>query len=159
MVPKRVLKKVFEVGEAAGIDWESIRSMLAEQGIDLDACCGDAPGEAEGRRRVKVVCVTPDLKSSVEELGKAQRDQVVMVRVDEETSRSLDAWVESGAVKSRSEAAALFIREGLKVRSSELAQLQDALREVEQARARLRRKAREVFGNHNHGDSEASAEE
>jgi len=50
-----------------------------------------------------------------------------MVRVDEDTSNALDAWVEAGAVKSRSAAAALFIREGLKVRDSELQDLKKGL--------------------------------
>ena len=69
-----------------------------------------------------------------------------MVRVDEETSEALDKWVESGVVKSRSEAAALFIREGLGIRSGELEQLAGALREVEEAKQRLKKKARDVLG-------------
>jgi Arc/MetJ-type ribon-helix-helix transcriptional regulator len=97
--------------------------------------------------KFKVVCVSPDLKDSVDEMAKSQRDHVVMVRVDEETSRKLDAWVEAGAVKSRSEAAALFIREGLKVRQAELDKLEESLRDLEKARERVREKAREVFGD------------
>jgi Arc/MetJ-type ribon-helix-helix transcriptional regulator len=69
-----------------------------------------------------------------------------MVRVDEATSQALDAWVATGAVKSRSEAAALFIREGLKVRADELARLRDSLRELDEAKERLHRRAMEVFG-------------
>ncbi len=82
----------------------------------------------------------------MEEMGRSPRDQVVMVRVDSETSEALDAWVETGAVKSRSEAAALFIREGLKVRADELERLRGALTDVEKARERLRKEARKVFG-------------
>jgi Arc/MetJ-type ribon-helix-helix transcriptional regulator len=121
-----------------GDQWAKIRDKLAQHGIDLEKCCDGA--------RVKVVCVAPDLKHSVEEMAGASRDQVVMVRVDDETLRDLDAWVETGAVKSRSEAAALFIREGLKVRREELDKLREALRNVEDARQRLRDKAREVLG-------------
>ena len=105
---------------------------------DEAACCG-GPG-------VKVVCVAPGLADSVKQLGRAPRDQVVMVRVDEATSADLDAWVQTGAVRSRSEAAALFIREGLGVRADELSRLREALAEVDAARARLRDRAREVFG-------------
>ncbi len=54
------------------------------------------------------------------------------------------AWVEAGAVKSRSAAAALFIREGLKARDPELQELKDALTDV--ARQRLREKAEGVLG-------------
>ena len=77
-----------------------------------------------------------------------------MVRVDEDTRRKLDDWVGSGAVKSRSEAAALFIREGLKVRASELDKLGEAIQGVEEAKERLRKKARDVFG-----EQDSNAEE
>jgi hypothetical protein len=123
-----------------------VQARLREQGIEAslgaaEACCAE-----EGSPRVKVVCVAPGLADSVRELGAKPRDQVVMVRVDESTSRALDAWVETDAVRSRSEAAALFIREGLRVRADELDRLRDALGEVERARAELQRRAREVFG-------------
>ena len=103
----------------------------------------------------KVVCVSPDLKDSVDEMAQSQRDHVVMVRVDEETRNKLDAWVEAGAVKSRSEAAALFIREGLKVRQAELEKLEESLSDLEKARQRVREKAREVFGDGNESEPTA----
>ena len=106
-------------------------------------------------KRVKVVCVTPGLKESVDEMGRSRRDQVVMVRVDSDSSEALDAWVETGAVKSRSEAAALFIREGLRVRADELERLKGALDDVEAAKERLRQQAHHVFG----GDDEESTAE
>lgn len=115
---------------------------LERQGIELDELCGDA----RDGPRVKVVCVSPTLKDSVERLGESARDQVVMVRIDEPTRRKLDAWVETGAVRSRSEAAALFIREGLGVRESELAELKEALEGVNEARERLRKRASRVLG-------------
>jgi Arc/MetJ-type ribon-helix-helix transcriptional regulator len=101
---------------------------------------------------LKVVCVTPDLGESVREMGEFPRDRTVMVRVDKETYNRLDAWVEIGAVKSRSEAAALFIREGLKVRAAELAELEEALRRVEEAKKDLRDKAKTVFGESSSDD-------
>jgi Arc/MetJ-type ribon-helix-helix transcriptional regulator len=87
------------------------------------------------------------MKTTVAEMGRTPRDQVVMVRIDEDTKRDLDNWVESGAVKSRSEAAALFIREGIKVRSGELDQLREALEDVGEAKQRLEELARQVIGN------------
>ena len=137
----RIRDKLEENGVFLRVD-----SNLAELGLgriedlDLDIDLGD---KGAG---IKVVCVAPDLKASAEEMNETPRDKVVMVRVDEKTREELDAWVETGAVKSRSEAAALFIREGLAVRADELARLRDALREVEEARERLRDKASEVFG-------------
>jgi len=141
--------KIFDFGAI----FRRVQSELEKKGVSVEwmgeasGCCD--PGE-EGR--IKVVCMAPGLRASVEELGKSPRDQVVMVRVDADTSAELDAWVETGAVKSRSEAAALFIREGLKIRSDELSRLRDAIEEVEQARERLRRRVEEVF---DHGEAPA----
>ncbi len=127
--------------EDGGIEklWAEISAKLKEHGVDLEGACGEPA-------QVKMVCVAPDLKSSVTELGQSTRDQVVMVRVDASTARDLDSWVETGAVRSRSEAAAVFIREGLSVRRSELDQLRDALSNVEKAKRALREQAQRVFG-------------
>ena len=110
-------------------------------------------GEAKGGARV--LGVASDLKNSIRELWQKTRDQVVMVRVDSDTTRKLDAWVETGAVKSRSEAAALFIREGLKLHQKELAQLGEALQGVETAKEILHEKARQVFGGSSEDEEEA----
>ena len=135
----------------------SIQQGLEEAGIGVDLGTNTTTWTWPRKsKRVKVVCVTPGLKESVDEMGKSPRDQVVMVRVDSETSEALDAWVETGAVKSRSEAAALFIREGLQVRADELERLKGALDEVEAAKERLRQQARHVFGGE---DEEAAAED
>ena len=131
-------KKVDPAGKVLS---KAVETKLAELGIDLTAICGEG-----GMRAAKVVCVATDLSGSLKELAGAARDQVVMVRVDEETRRQLDAWVETGSVKSRSEAAALFIREGLKLREGELDGLAEALDEVEKAKKRLHKKAARVFG-------------
>lgn len=122
--------------------WTSIQEKLLDKGIDLEQMCS---GEVDPSR-VKVVCITPNLESSVKEMGQTPRGQTVMVRIDEESSKSLDSWVETGYFRSRSEAAALFIREGLKVRLSELEQLKEDLHKVEQAKKRLHERARKIFG-------------
>ncbi len=106
-------------------------------GMDLDS---DNP-------KVKVVCAVPDLKESVDEMGQNKRGETVMVRINEKISDDLDAWVETGYFKSRSEAAALFLLEGLKMRSSELDKLKDALNQVQKAREALRDKAKDIFGD------------
>ncbi len=115
---------------------------LKKQGIDLkklsENCLSGIP--------FKVVWVASDLEDSLREMGEETRDQVVMVRIDDETTESLDDWVETGAVKSRSEGAALFIREGLKVRAEELARLKDALADVKAAKEKLREQAKDVLG-------------
>ncbi len=120
-----------------------VRDELLKKGIDLDALgCGDIKDSA-----VKVVCLASDLGESIQEMGQSTRDQVVMVRIDEDTCSAIDAWIEAGAIKSRSEGAALFIREGLKVRASELEKLKGALNEVKNAKERLKKKAKKIFGD------------
>lgn len=134
---------LFNLGEILN----RVQKELEDVGIAVDLASGlDLSSDGTDDPHVKVVCVAPGLKESVDELGKSPRDQVVMVRIDNETSKALDAWVETGAVKSRSAAAALFMKEGLRVRADELAKLQDAIDEVEAARYRLREQADEIFG-------------
>jgi Arc/MetJ-type ribon-helix-helix transcriptional regulator len=129
------------------LSWEFIQQKLREKGIDLDElCCDRPPGSA-----VKVVCIAPGLDESYEEMGKSPRGATVMIRTDEETSQTLDDWVESGYFKSRSEAAALFLREGLKMRADELAKLKGALEEVKAAKDKLHEKADAIFGRKRSG--------
>lgn len=126
-----------------------ISKTLEDHGIDFRIGLGGDDDLAN----CTVMCLTGDMKTTVAEMGQAARDQVVMVRIDEETRDDLDAWIETGAVKSRSEAAALFIREGVKVRSGELEQLREALDDVSQAKRRLERQAREVIGDTRDSDA------
>lgn len=122
--------------------WNLIQARLKERGIDLEnLCCDEADGSS-----VKVVCIAPDLEASFKEMEMFPRGQTVMIRTDEETSRTLDAWLETGHFKSRSEAAALFLREGLKLRASELEKLTEALEQVKKAKERLHEKAGALFG-------------
>jgi len=122
--------------------WDELKVHLKDLSIDIEDMCGSEFDKS----KIKIVCMAPGLTDSVKEMGKSIRDQVVMVRIDEDSNRALDDWVEAGAVKSRSEAAALFIREGLKVRASELDRLKEALDEVQAARQRLRDEAKNIFG-------------
>ena len=88
--------------EACGIDISKL-SCGPDECIDLGAVIQglDVGGP------LKVICLSANLRDSVEALSDSARDNVVMVRVDEDTVNALDAWVEAGAVKSRSAAAVL----------------------------------------------------
>lgn len=121
--------------------WEAIRKQLSRQGIDLDvSCCAGA------QDKPRVICVAASLGDSARELAQTSRDQVVMVRMDKESVDGLDAWVEAGVAKSRSEAAALFLKEGLRLRARELSDLKEALANVEEAKRQLRERAKDVLG-------------
>jgi hypothetical protein len=119
-----------------------IGKTLKDHGIDFRiGLAGD-----DDLANCTVMCLTGDMKTTVAEMGRAARDQVVMVRIDEDTSDTLDLWIATGAVRSRSEAAALFISEGIKVRSGELEQLREAIEDVNDAKQRLEERARQVIG-------------
>jgi Arc/MetJ-type ribon-helix-helix transcriptional regulator len=121
---------------------DTVTEKLRQHGIVLEnLCCDNATGS-----RAKVVCIEPHLGNSVKEMGKYPRGETLMVRINEETRNILDAWVETGYFKSRSEAAALFMNEGLKIRASELERLNDAIQKVKQAKNALQNKAGEIFG-------------
>jgi hypothetical protein len=123
--------------------WTQVSKALEDHGIDFRIGIGGDGDLAD----CTVMCLAGDMKTTVAEMGRMSRDQVVMVRIDEDTKDALDDWVETGAVKSRSQAAALFMREGIKVRSGELEQLREALDDVGQAKQRLEEKARQVIGD------------
>jgi hypothetical protein len=125
--------------------WQMIKRKLEEQGIGLENL-HDIVANLEDDCVKVVVATADDLGASIDELTGSNRDQVVMVRVDEDTIRKLNMWVETDAVKSKSEAAALFMKEGLKVRAKELDELTDAIDDVKKARERLQSRAREIFG-------------
>jgi Arc/MetJ-type ribon-helix-helix transcriptional regulator len=70
--------------------------------------------------------------------GEPRRDNVVMVRVDEENLDRIDELVESGQFRSRSEATAFLISEGIKSKqemfdkiSEKISQIQDLKTELE----------------------------
>jgi len=130
--------------------WRAVRDVLDREGIDLDLVC---QGKPEGQARV--ICVAASLGDGIQELARAARDQVVMLRVDRESVDALDAWVAAGVAKSRSEAAALFVREGLRLRAGELAALNESLAKVEEARRELRERAKQVLGS-DRPDAEAT---
>ena len=126
--------------------WSTIKEKLEEAGLDMELPDLSELDLSElDPADCKVICMPLGLSASLREMEREPRDNVIMVRVNDATKRSLDAWIETDAVKSRSEAAALFIREGLKVRAEELEELEEALREVEEAKDRLRKKARRVL--------------
>lgn len=122
--------------------WTQVSEVLDRYGINFRI----GPEGTQDLADCTVMCLAGDMKTTVAEMGRMPRDQVVMVRIDENTKRALDDWVATGAVKSRSEAAALFMREGIKVRSGELEELREALDEVGRAKQRLEEKAKEVIG-------------
>jgi Arc/MetJ-type ribon-helix-helix transcriptional regulator len=68
----------------------------------------------------------------------AARDHVVMVRVNDDSLRQLDALVQSGIFKSRSEAAAFLISEGIKAQEPLFGRIAERIKEIERLRSELK---------------------
>lgn len=84
------------------------------------------------------------LNKATESIGKAiesalaARDHVVMVRVNDDSLRSLDALVQSGIFKSRSESAAFLISEGVKAQAALFERISERIAEIERLRSELK---------------------
>ena len=73
--------------------------------------------EVLGKSKDVASSVGESLRDTIKSVRSA-RDSVVMVRMSKESLRNLDALVDCGLTKSRSEAAAFLISEGIKARAS-----------------------------------------
>ena len=70
---------------------------------------------------------------------RSARDNVVMVRVNKDILDKLDELVEAGLLKSRSEAAAFLIGEGVKARQGLFDTIADKIDQIRNAREELQK--------------------
>ncbi|HEY6330995.1 MAG TPA: hypothetical protein VI756_16810, partial [Blastocatellia bacterium] len=68
----------------------------------------------------------------------AARDHVVMVRVNDDSLRKIEALAESGIFKSRSEAAAFLISEGVKSQAELFDRIEQKIAEIERLKSELK---------------------
>ena len=88
---------------------EITKSYDEQEKVGMMVCCPDGEGKV----------VSPQLKDEIlMKLGSGlgDRGNVVMTRLDDADLKQIDALVEVEAFKSRSEAAAFFIRQGMLAR-------------------------------------------
>ena len=79
-----------------------------------------------------------NLKETIQGM-RAGRDNVVMVRVDDDSKAKLDELLDAGIVNSRSEAAAFLIAEGIKARSQLFETISVKVQDIRQKKEELRR--------------------
>jgi len=79
-----------------------------------------------------------NLKESIQGM-RAGRDNVVMVRVDDNSKAKLDELLDAGLVNSRSEAAAFLIGEGIKSRSQLFDTISGTVEDIRKKKEGLRR--------------------
>jgi Arc/MetJ-type ribon-helix-helix transcriptional regulator len=80
----------------------------------------------------------PDTFSKAVERAINVRDTTVLLRLSDESSDKVDTLVSAGVFRSRAEAAAFLIEEGIKAQSALFQRIQDKLTEIEKLRSDLR---------------------
>ena len=80
----------------------------------------------------------PDTFNKAVERAMNVRDTTVLLRLSDESSDKVDTLVSAGVFRSRAEAAAFLIEEGIKAQSSLFQRIQDKLTEIEKLRSELR---------------------
>jgi Arc/MetJ-type ribon-helix-helix transcriptional regulator len=94
--------------------------------------------KAVAQRTGEVLGKATESISKAIESALSARDHVVMVRVNDESLKQLDALVQSGIFKSRSEAAAFLISEGIKAQEPLFARIAERIKEIERLRSELK---------------------
>lgn len=79
-----------------------------------------------------------DISRTIERAMSAKDDYVVAVKVSHEAQDKLEQLVQAGVFRSRAEAAAFLIDEGIKTQSALFDRVQQKLSEIERLRAELR---------------------
>jgi Arc/MetJ-type ribon-helix-helix transcriptional regulator len=80
----------------------------------------------------------PDTFGKAVERAISVRDTTVLLSLSDEASDKVDTLVSAGIFRSRGEAAAFLIEEGIKAQSALFQRIQDKLTEIEKLRSELR---------------------
>jgi Arc/MetJ-type ribon-helix-helix transcriptional regulator len=80
----------------------------------------------------------PDTINRAVERAVNVKDSTVILRLSDEDSDSVDTLVSAGIYKSRAEAAAFLIAEGIKAQSELFAKVNSKMEEIEKLRSELR---------------------
>jgi Arc/MetJ-type ribon-helix-helix transcriptional regulator len=79
-----------------------------------------------------------DISRTIERAIAAKDEYVVAVKISHEAQEKIDKLVEAGVFRSRAEAAAFLIEEGIKAQPELFARVEQKLSEIERLRAELR---------------------
>ena len=79
-----------------------------------------------------------DISRTIERAISAKDDYVVAVKVSPEAQEKLEQLVQAGVFRSRAEAAAYLIDEGIKTKTALFERVEQKLHEIERLRAELR---------------------
>jgi hypothetical protein len=111
---------------------QNVKKIDDEQKVEMMVCC------PEGENKV----VSPQLKDEIlMKLGNGlgERGNVVMTRLDDVDLKQIDALVEVEAFKSRSEAAAFFIRQGMLARKDLFERVMPTVEKIRELKEQAKR--------------------
>jgi hypothetical protein len=94
--------------------------------------------EMASRIPESLTAIGRDISRTIERAISAKDDYVVAVKVSADGQEKLDQLVQAGVFRSRAEAAAYLIDEGVKTQSALFERVQQKLGEIERLRAELR---------------------
>ncbi len=116
-----------------------------------DLMLSDEPAAAHDRERVSssvrdiasripesLSSIGRDISRTIERAIAAKDDYVVAVKVSQEAQEKLEQLVQAGVFRSRAEAAAFLIDEGIKAQTALFDRVGQKLSEIERLRAELR---------------------
>jgi len=116
-----------------------VEEQVTEESAAEEASTSEAAAQAEPWRFSEIAS---SVRTAVSR-ALADRTNVVMVRVNDETLHYLDMLIEADICKSRSESAAFLIAEGVKAKTA----LYERIAEVTEQIAELRRQLREIVSD------------
>ena len=120
------------------IDDLMIREDDAEQQEGSGARTASTVREIASRIPESLSAIGRDISRTIERAISAKDDYVVAVKVSHDSQEKLEQLVQAGVFRSRAEAAAFLIDEGIKTQSALFDRVQQKLSEIERLRAELR---------------------
>jgi hypothetical protein len=115
--------------------------MIREEEADQDQSSSRTASsvrEMASRIPESLSAIGRDISRTIERAISAKDDYVVAVKVSHNAQERLDQLVHGGVFRSRAEAAAFLIDEGIKVQAALFERVEQKLSEIERLRAELR---------------------
>jgi Arc/MetJ-type ribon-helix-helix transcriptional regulator len=116
--------------------------ILRDDELEHDAAAGSRTASSvrdiASRIPESLSAIGRDISRTIERAISAKDDYVVAVKVSQEAQEKLEQLVQAGVFRSRAEAAAFLIDEGIKTQSALFDRVQQKLAEIERLRAELR---------------------
>lgn len=123
---------------------EQIEDLMLREGEDDEAEHNDRARVSSSVRDMasripeSLSAIGRDISRTIERAISAKDDYVVAVKVSPEAQERLEQLVQAGVFRSRAEAAAYLIEEGIKTQAALFERVQQKLSEIERLRAELR---------------------